>query len=215
MFLYLSCRIESIIDQLRAKLFDWRFDVKTEGQVWPDQFETLSPSLLFAKRYQPTHYSVMIRFFKNIPCRPEDYHFYDIGHGKGRMLMSAVWHGFKQAIGVEFSPLLFRLSEDNIRHFCIKTGIPLDRFHLIMDEAQNISISTKKNLFFFYNPFDQAVMKNVLEHIKKASPSPDCDYFVFVNLQLSLSLEEFGFESILTLPHPDFNRVIQFFRVKV
>lgn len=204
--------VEALLDRARARLFDFNHGVKTEGWVEPYQLNAPFSSQRYAKRYQPTHMSVLKRAFELITVQPQDYNFYDFGHGKGRVLIFANQKGFSQCFGLEFSPSLFSLSVKNIENYCLKCSRSLSTFSLLHDDACNILVKTQKNVFFFYNPFEGPVMRKVLERIVSQSTSLEWDQFVFVNLQQDFLLELLGFELHANSEHPNFNRTIKVYR---
>ena len=109
-------------------------------------------------------FEVMIR---NLKLAPEDYVFVDFGSGKGRAVMLAAEKGFKQAHGVEFSPLLHKIAEENLDIFCRKNAAG-DRVILHCQDAVEFAIPDGDLVCFFYNPFDAEIMNRVLGNIHEA-----------------------------------------------
>ena len=209
-----GAEFEALLDRALGRIFDWRYRVKTEGWVEPYQLDAPFVSLRFAKRYQPTHMSVLKRVFELITIDRADFHFYDFGHGKGRVLIEACNQGFAHCFGFEFSPQLFSLSIQNIEKYCHHFSKKITSFSLINDDACNLSISTQKNIYFFYNPFEGPIMRKVLERIVSQSTSLEHDQFVFVNLQQDFLLELLGFELFANSDHPNYNRKIKIYKFK-
>ena len=58
--------------------------------------------------------NAFIKALCDIPIDPSDFHFVDLGSGKGRALFLAAKAGFSKVIGVEFSADLHFLAQKNI-----------------------------------------------------------------------------------------------------
>jgi len=103
--------------------------------------------------------------------------FVDYGCGKGRALLLAASHGFRSAVGVEFSPTLADTARSNVEVFRSKhfRGTQTTAFSVATADATEFAVPADADTFFFFNPFGPAVLAPVLSRIAEslaASPRP-------------------------------------------
>ncbi len=89
--------------------------------------------------------------------------FCDLGSGKGSVVIEAYKQGFKKCIGVEFVKKFHYISLENIKKLLDSKAE--DSIVMVNDDAVNFKFPSDTRLIFFYNPFDEVVMKSVLENI--------------------------------------------------
>jgi hypothetical protein len=139
-----------------------------------------SGNLKHASIYQATNYFIIEKAFEFLRDQQANFHLVDYGSGKGRIMVAAAYYGFKKITGIDFAESLCREAELNIEK--IKPLFPLADFEIICDDAINYSIENDTNVFFFFNPFDEVVMlqivKNILASLKKNERKI---YIVYVN----------------------------------
>jgi hypothetical protein len=139
-----------------------------------------SGNLKHASIYQATNYFLIEHAFDFLKNEEVNLHLVDYGSGKGRIMVVAAYYGFKKITGIDFSKSLCHEAEINIEK--IKLGFPSVDFEIICDDAVNYSIKNDDTVFFFFNPFDEVVMlqvvKNILASLKKNERKI---YVVYVN----------------------------------
>lgn len=108
------------------------------------------------------------------PFDPARYTFIDYGAGKGRALALAAGMGFRRIVGVELFESLCRQARENIDALARRdpgaAGIEL----LCMDAAA-YQPPPGPLFCYFYNPFDDVVMRKVLARLEaacRAEPRP-------------------------------------------
>jgi SAM-dependent methyltransferase len=85
--------------------------------------------------------------------------FVDLGSGKGKVnLYAAEYGGYKQNIGIEFDPPLFRIAEENRR----RRGLPNVEFRL--QDAQEYFVGPGDSIIFLFNPFDETILMRFLQN---------------------------------------------------
>ncbi|HVZ96457.1 MAG TPA: class I SAM-dependent methyltransferase, partial [Chitinophagaceae bacterium] len=121
--------------------------------------------------------------------------FVDFGCGKGRALAVAAYYGFKNITGIDFSPALCSIAEENIDG--IKALYPGTAFNILCEDAVNYKIPKDQAVFFFFNPFDEVVMltvvKNMLASLKE---NPRKVYVMYANSVYKEIFLSAGFEEI-------------------
>lgn len=139
-----------------------------------------SDNLSHASIYQGTNYFLIEKAFEYLKSEKANNHLVDFGSGKGRILVVAAYYGFKCITGIDFSASLCREAEYNIEK--IKPFFPDTDFKIICDDATNYLIENDTDVFFFFNPFDEVVMlqvvKNILSSLKR---NPRKVYIVYIN----------------------------------
>lgn len=139
-----------------------------------------SDNLKHASIYQATNYYIIEKAFDFLKNEEAILPLVDYGSGKGRIMVVAAYYGFKKITGIDFSQSLCNEAEINIEK--IKPLFPSTDFEIICDDAVNYSIKNDDTLFFFFNPFDEVVMlqvvKNILASLKKNNRKI---YVVYVN----------------------------------
>lgn len=139
-----------------------------------------SNNLKHASIYQATNYFIIEKAFEFLRNDNANHYIVDFGCGRGRVLVVAAFYGFKKITGIDFGESLCREAELNIGK--IKPLFPQTNFEIICDDAVNYSIENDTNVFFFFNPFDEIVMlqivKNILSSLKKNARKI---YIVYIN----------------------------------
>jgi len=119
----------------------------------------------YAVRYEPTKLGFLDRVLPQLSIEYERFVFVDLGSGKGRALMEATTYPFKRIIGVEFVPELHQSAQLAVRRYQNKTG----RGHnidLLCLDACHFEIPTQDVILYFYNPFTEKVMAQVLANLE-------------------------------------------------
>jgi len=138
----------------------------TAGQAaWP--LEIASANRDKAVPYDPAPWRVLRRSLQRGSLQARGFTFVDVGCGKGKVLLSALALPFNRIVGVEFSPSLCRIAEENVasarflRRSCSAVQI-------ICCDAVEYRIPEEPAIFFLYNPFAYEVMETVLGNIVRA-----------------------------------------------
>jgi hypothetical protein len=139
-----------------------------------------SDNLKHASIYQATNYYLIEKAFQFLKDENVNYSITDFGSGKGRAMVVAAFYGFKRITGIDFAESLCREADLNIEK--IKPFFPETNFQVICDDAVNYKIENDANVFFFFNPFDEVVMlqivKNILFSFKQAQRKI---YIIYIN----------------------------------
>lgn len=167
--------------------YEQRFDescrAQTDGIVKLSDLTIASPNKPLGSEYVPSPGRLIEHAFSKLPYRLQDYTFVDFGSGKGRILLHAALHDFKQIIGVEFAEELHVLAERNIAAFTASnTRCP--PILSVLADAMDYPIPDGKCVFFLYNPFGISVMERVLANITASyRRQPRKLYFMFLSLK--------------------------------
>ena len=104
-----------------ASGFDHQYGVETdgtfEGWTYLSDLDIPSPNWIDGNNYaaiEPLRFKHVLAAFD---MALEDYTFIDFGSGKGRALLLASEYPFKRIVGLEFSPELHAIAEQNIQRY--------------------------------------------------------------------------------------------------
>jgi len=115
-------------------------------------------------QYSPTKIRTAQQIFRNLPIRYEDFVFLDFGSGKGRTLLLASDHPFRRIVGVEFSPELHAIAENNIRVYHNR-GRMCQVVQSCCCDATTYPLPPDDLVLFLFNPFKYPVMANLLDNV--------------------------------------------------
>ena len=139
-----------------------------------------SSNLSHASIYQGSNYFIIEKAFEYLKNEHANNNILDFGSGKGRIMVVAAHYGFKNISGIDFSESLCREAEYNIEK--IKSLFPQTNFKIICNDAANYKIENDTDVFFFFNPFDEVVMLQVVKNILFSfKQNPRKVYIVYVN----------------------------------
>jgi len=139
-----------------------------------------SENLKRASIYQATNYFLIEHALDFLKKEQANLHLVDFGSGKGRIMVVAAYYGFKKITGIDFSQSLCNEAAINIEK--IKPLFPSTDFEIICDDAVNYSIKDDDTIFFFFNPFDEVVMLQVVKNILASLKNDERKiYIVYVN----------------------------------
>jgi hypothetical protein len=129
--------------------------------------------------YGPTSLRVFRRIMSQLPIDHSKFTFIDIGSGKGAVLLYAVAYPFRAVRGIELSPELHVVAEDNIRRY----RNPERRCAVIESvctDALTHPLSPDPTVFFLYNPFGKHTVRAWLDHVVASyETTPRQMYFVY------------------------------------
>ncbi len=87
----------------------------------------------------------------------------DYGCGKGRVVAVAAFYGFDKITGIEFSEELCNEAKKNIAPLQLRFTEKI--FNVVHINAVDYQIEDDVNVFFFFNPFNEIVMNEVIINI--------------------------------------------------
>ncbi len=126
-------------------------------------------NLSHASIYQGANYFLLEKALGYLQSINANKVIVDFGCGKGRALVVAAYYGFHKVTGIDFAKALCISAELNIAK--VQAYYPATEFKVICDDAINYVVKEDENVFFFFNPFDEVVMlqvvKNILMSLKK------------------------------------------------
>lgn len=166
-----------------ARATGWRFDrrwkVDTSGVVYPPR-DDVDPVYLTAEKYEATPPRVFNRIMRSIGCLTAPFVFFDMGCGKGRVLLMAAQHGFRRIVGVECVPGLANIAKQNVsRVRSRESGGP--EIEVVCTDAAGFEFPDEDAVIFFFHPFKEQPMAKVLDNIRSSARSAKIRYIVYYN----------------------------------
>lgn len=166
------------------------------------------------ERYQASHVKELRRALRCCEIDLRDYHFVDLGCGKGRALFIAALEGFEHCVGIELEPNLIRLCSQNIESFCQKTGIESTRFELVESNVLNYQVATPRNLFYLFNPFKRSLVARLLQQLE-SSPTPYQDLVLSMNPRSDSVFEANDYGCLQDFYHTNLNKTLRLYRRRI
>jgi SAM-dependent methyltransferase len=184
--------LSALRESYEERAFDRAHGVRTSGIRELGSLDLPEDVARHAVRYQPTDPDFFAGILSGLPLDFAKYSFIDYGSGKGRLLLLAAHHPFREVIGVEFSRELHRIAEDNIRRY----RSPLRRCRRVRTEwcnAAHFQPPPGPLLCYFYNPFDARILQPVLRRIEAcAAQAGEPSYVIYVDPVHGALLEAAG-----------------------
>jgi SAM-dependent methyltransferase len=166
-----------------------KYGINTTGADELKKLKKKGIDISHATMYMPVSYQLLEETLDQINSDNKK-HFFDIGCGKGRAMCVAAHFGFNKISGVDFSK---EFCDDAISNLLItKQKIPAINYSVIEADAAVTNIPDDVDCIFLFNPFDEEIMKKVLEHIKSSiNNKPRVLNIIYANpLYKKLFLEE-------------------------
>ncbi|MEO7800532.1 MAG: hypothetical protein ABIR81_00955 [Ginsengibacter sp.] len=172
---------------LRLAIFTLSHEIRGEKKYALNTVElndlkkaTLQGELNTAEIYQPAGYYILEYLFSKIDEFVTEKNMVDFGCGKGRAMAVAAYYHFKTITGIEFAKELAMQAAINLSIVALKT--PAVEFKVEWIDAKAYKILQHQNVCYFFNPFKEAVMKNVIENILLSKQEFDRSiYIIYVN----------------------------------
>lgn len=138
-----------------------------------------SPHVSVGVSYTPTPWLLLDWVHDAILPREERRHytFVDYGAGKGRVVLSAVAAGYREAIGVDFAPELVEIAGAAI----LEAGIEPGRARVVEADAMQYELPPGPLVIYLFNPFGPPVLNAVAQRIAAAAARPDPVIVAYVN----------------------------------
>jgi len=181
--------------QGEEELYDQQHQIDTAIKLCgaADLIGVDSENWVHGYRYMPSEPGQFHSLMQHLPIRFEDYTFIDYGSGKGRALLMAADYPFKEIIGVEYSSHLHEIAERNIANYVGPTK-KCEKITSIRRDATQFVIPAGPVVHYFANPFEEPVMKRVVQNIVDSlTGEPRPTFVVYYNALCANVFLERGF----------------------
>ena len=158
-------RLKRNIGEARCRLYDWRHNVSTCGDVSVDSLGEVGNNADHAAPYAPSHPTFLDSVIRNLDIDYRQYEFVDVGSGKGRVLLVASEFPFARIQGVEFSRPLHDIAMRNVQRYSSRTQ-QCKNVEPIHGDAIEYEFPRSPLVLFMFNPFRPAVLAPVLRNLE-------------------------------------------------
>ena len=114
------------------------------------------------------------------PYSIAEYTFIDIGSGKGRVVMMASDFSFRRILGVELNPKLTAIARENLAKWNASPH-PCTDLAVLHADALTAPIPDSPVLFYLFNPFDEHVMRLLLDRLFALSQTRTAPFDIVCN----------------------------------
>ena len=143
--------------------------------------------------YQGASYYILFSIFKRLPPNVKHKALIDYGCGKGRALFVAEQCGFTKLIGVDIAKEL--IDDANTNKLAYKPKNKESEISFIYEDATHFKIPDDAGVFYFFNPFGEAILLEVINQIKESiKQNPRKIYCIYLNPKYKTVFEKNGFE---------------------
>jgi hypothetical protein len=170
--------IEHRLEKRFGAHVDRKYGCETGGRIPLDRLEIDSPNVAEGVHYEPVSELYFRRMLAAVDIPPDTYVFVDLGSRKGRALLMAAEWPFKRFVGIDFSPELHEVAQQNVARFKARTG-SVQTFELHVGDATSFEFPLEPIALHLFNPFGEPVLRNVLERLDASLPEVPREIFVF------------------------------------
>ncbi len=147
-------------------LWDLRHGTETLARIPPHELQTDSENKQWATYYGATRARPLLDLLGQLQLPPAS-GFVDFGSGKGRVLLVAAQYGFKQIVGIDFSPQLCEVARRNVERFKRRNRVDSE-ITVVHSDVVKYDIRAGQSVFFLYDPFSPQVLARVLGNLRRS-----------------------------------------------
>jgi hypothetical protein len=171
--LYLFEAVRSYIEE-RKEAFDARFGTDTAAPFFGHD---RTPGAYF---YVATTASLIYEILNSLALPPDTFAFVDMGSGKGRALLVASEFAFAKIVGIELSPHLHRIAEENIERYS-PASQQCTEFELNCMDVVDYEYGPEPVVLFLFDPFGRETLRSVIANLEASlGAKPRQAYVVYV-----------------------------------
>ncbi|MGN7613271.1 class I SAM-dependent methyltransferase [Magnetococcales bacterium HHB-1] len=150
------------------KKIDQVYGVDVSQVVLLDDLKICSPNQCFGSIYEPSSLEMIEKTVQALPIAYERFTFLDLGSGKGLVLLLALQQSFQRIIGVEFSPELHGIAQQNIQRYQGASECSKTRIELYLMDVVDYPLPLENLVVYLFNPFQPPVLERVLQRLKRS-----------------------------------------------
>ena len=151
--------------RVRGRRFDAANNVRTAGVVDFADLDMAGVNIDDSNDYEAIDPKLFRKVVGALDIHYEEFAFVDFGSGMGRAVLLASEFPFREVAGVEFSPELHAVAEENIRRYR-RRARGCGEVKSVCADALEYKIPEGPAVLFFYNPFKEKLLADVLENIR-------------------------------------------------
>ena len=168
--LYLFEAVRSYIEE-RVEAFDARFGTDTAAPFFGHEQK---PATHF---YVATTASLIYEVLNALGLQPDTFAFVDMGSGKGRALLVASEFAFAKIVGIELSPHLHHIAQENIKRYS-PASQRCTEFELLCMNVVDYDYGPEPVVLFLFDPFGRETFRSVVANLEASLRANPRDAFV-------------------------------------
>ena len=149
-------------------------DGERGGWTYLNDLDIASPNWIHGVNYVGIEPARFLAALLSVDVRHEDFAFIDFGSGKGRALLMASEFPFRKVMGIEFSPELHAVAQNNIRQYRPRPN-GCHTVETVCMDFVDFELPPEPAVLYFYEPCDDELFGRVIENIRRsliAHPRP-------------------------------------------
>ena len=159
-----------------------KYNLSTSRLSTLAELSLTGPNFTHAEIYQGASYFLLEQVFARLRTLHQTAAFTDVGCGRGRALAVAIHHGYSMVTGIDFAEELCRESAAVCRK--LLTRFPETNYRIVHADAAGFVFDDWMDLVYFFNPFDETVMRQVLNNLLLSlQKKPRALFVVYINPQ--------------------------------
>ena len=148
--------------------FDANYGTETAQEVPLTDYDIPEAERGGLQQYSSVHEGVVRSMLSPLGTLLAGYEFVDIGSGKGKALLVASLFPFRRVLGIELSPALHAIAEDNIAAFAAKAPVACRDVASQCADARQFHDFGARTYVFIFNPFGEEIMADVVRNLEQA-----------------------------------------------
>jgi SAM-dependent methyltransferase len=153
--------------RVRGRRFDAANGVHTAGVVDFADLDMKGINIEHSNDYEAIDPKLFREVVGALGINYEDFAFVDFGSGMGRAVLLASEFPFREVAGIEFSPELHAMAQENIRRYK-RRARGCGEVKSVCADALEYTIPEGPAVLFFYNPFKEKLLADVLENVSRS-----------------------------------------------
>jgi SAM-dependent methyltransferase len=153
--------------RVRGRRFDAANNVRTAGVVDFADLDMAGVNIEHSNDYEGVDPKLFREVVGSLGINYEEFAFVDFGSGMGRAVLLASEFPFREVAGVEFSPELHAVACENIRRYK-RRAHGCGEVKSVCADALEYAIPEGPTVLFFYNPFKEKLLADVLGNIRRS-----------------------------------------------
>ncbi len=176
-------------------VFDKIYRVETSKIVAVNELDIPAENKNTSVRYRPVNYNALRKALKYLSSCIDvrEASFFDIGCGKGRALVAASLYHFKNVFGLELSEKLVQHCRQDVAKLIQQKKLATN-LTVVCGDATSYDYPASINVYFLYQPFSEAIYRQVLARIIRCHQQPI--YILEVTPRRRALFKSFGFTHV-------------------
>lgn len=200
-YFFRSLYYRGFVNTFKLLTFEGKYEkllgIKTHSIVNLDKLTLAGEESDQNHHYQGASYFILFSIFNEIPKETKHFPLIDYGCGKGRALFVAEQCGFTNLIGVDIAKEL--IDDANKNKAIYKKKNQQSAIDFLFEDATKYQIPNNAQVFYFFNPFGEEIMQQVIHHIKESVKlNPRKIYCIYLNPKYKAVFEKNGFDVFYT-----------------